>query len=277
MQASPSSQLGLRLISAMVLIAILLVIGVLGRPALLLFALIVAIGLQYEWNQVAKNINGLQGQLGDKLWLMTALVTSLGVVVDQPLSLAVLALVAIPTITLSIVMIKGTTEAFNKGLIFSVTVAQWVFMFYGLVLPLVCLSIIKLPKGSAWFFLLLFVALGTDTLAYFAGKKWGKALLAPEISPGKTREGALGGLVGSLLFGLLALALFSPELPPLKTVIVALGAGPMAIAGDLWESLLKRLAGVKDSGQLIPGHGGIMDRIDSILWVAPWVYAIAIL
>jgi len=109
-----------------------------------------------------------------------------------------------------------------------------------------------------------------DSGAYFAGRRWGRTRLAPVISPGKTREGAWGGLLASLLFALLAGALYSHSLRwTLACLLAVLLAMLFSIAGDLLESLMKRQSGIKDSGHIIPGHGGILDRLDSLLAAAP--------
>jgi phosphatidate cytidylyltransferase len=101
-----------------------------------------------------------------------------------------------------------------------------------------------------------------DTAAYFVGRAWGKRKLAPAISPGKTWEGAMGGLVGAALYAII-LAFFTQQGAWLALVATALLIGMASIVGDLFESAVKRRAGVKDSGALLPGHGGILDRIDS--------------
>ncbi|MDQ3474214.1 MAG: phosphatidate cytidylyltransferase, partial [Acidobacteriota bacterium] len=121
----------------------------------------------------------------------------------------------------------------------------------------------------SFFFLVL---MGADTAAYYVGKTFGKHKLAPSISPGKTWEGAIGGLVASLLLAALAHYWFFPELPlkvalPLAAVMIGLG-----ILGDLTESALKRGAGMKDAAKILPGHGGILDRLDSLLFNAPLIY-----
>ncbi len=108
-----------------------------------------------------------------------------------------------------------------------------------------------------------------DSGAYFAGRRWGRVKLAPRISPGKTREGVYGALVGAAICGAL-LAWFRPETgQPLLLVLFCVGVAFVSVFGDLFESLFKRLAGVKDSGRLLPGHGGMLDRIDSLTAAAP--------
>ena len=115
-----------------------------------------------------------------------------------------------------------------------------------------------------------------DSGAYFAGRRWGRVKLAPAISPGKTREGVYGALAGSVLWGLL-LAWYAPELGPLPILVIfCLLVCVISVIGDLFESLLKRQAGIKDSGNLLPGHGGVLDRIDSMTAVAP-VFAFGLL
>jgi phosphatidate cytidylyltransferase len=109
-----------------------------------------------------------------------------------------------------------------------------------------------------------------DSGAYFAGRRFGRHKLAPQISPGKTLEGVYGGLLASLLFAAVAGWALSGSLPwMLSFVAVALAATLFSVAGDLLESLMKRQSGIKDSGHIIPGHGGIFDRIDSLVAAAP--------
>jgi phosphatidate cytidylyltransferase len=108
-----------------------------------------------------------------------------------------------------------------------------------------------------------------DSFAYFAGRRWGRVKLAPLISPGKSREGVYGAMVGAALCGLL-LHQLRPETGPLHLlVILSVLVALISVIGDLFESLMKRQAGLKDSGNLLPGHGGMLDRIDSLTAAAP--------
>jgi phosphatidate cytidylyltransferase len=125
--------------------------------------------------------------------------------------------------------------------------------------------------GPAWVALVVALSFGNDTGAYFAGRGFGKHKLAPAISPGKTIEGALGGLVANLVIVAVAKAFFMTELTVRDVVMLAVPAAIVGPAGDLVESLLKRAAGAKDSGRLLPGHGGILDRIDALLFVGAYV------
>ena len=125
------------------------------------------------------------------------------------------------------------------------------------------------PKLLTLFFIVIFAG---DTGAYYAGRTVGRRKLAPRISPGKTWEGVVGGLAGNILAALIAHFTFFPELPVLHGVPLALVMGFLGITGDLVESLIKRGASAKDAGHLIPGHGGLLDRLDSMLFNAPVVY-----
>jgi phosphatidate cytidylyltransferase len=141
-------------------------------------------------------------------------------------------------------------------------------------LPIGAMVAVREVHGREALFLLMLTVMISDTAQYYSGRAFGRRLLAPRISPKKTIAGAVGGFV----FGGVVLALagrwWLPQAPlairaALGSVVVALG-----IAGDLFESMLKRSAGVKDSSTLIPGHGGVLDRIDALLFAAPVYYVV---
>jgi phosphatidate cytidylyltransferase len=134
-----------------------------------------------------------------------------------------------------------------------------------------------LPDGWIWLIFMLAGTWACDTAAYFVGKSLGKRRLAPALSPKKTLEGALGGLLGSVLVSYLFALYIYPFLPLDRMLLLGLMVGVAAMAGDLLESAFKREAGIKDSSRLIPGHGGILDRIDSTLFTAPLVYYFVVL
>jgi phosphatidate cytidylyltransferase len=123
---------------------------------------------------------------------------------------------------------------------------------------------------------LLFTVWACDVGAYLVGRRIGGPRLAPAISPGKTRSGALGGLLAAIAVGLLAAHFLSEVATPWRAALVACVLGVVAQAGDLLESFVKRRLEVKDSGHLIPGHGGLFDRLDGILAAAPVAAALAL-
>jgi phosphatidate cytidylyltransferase len=131
---------------------------------------------------------------------------------------------------------------------------------------------LRLQGGTGWVVLAFVLTWANDTTAYFAGLLFGKHKLYERVSPKKTWEGFAGGAVGSLVGALVIRATMLQELPVPAALLLGLGAAVLGPLGDFTESLLKRAAGVKDSGKLIPGHGGLLDRIDALLFVVPWVY-----
>jgi phosphatidate cytidylyltransferase len=136
----------------------------------------------------------------------------------------------------------------------------------------VILLLFSQPRGGLWVLLTMLYAFWSDTFGYFVGRSFGKHPLYPAVSPKKTVEGSIGGLGGALLGGLIAHFWFLPGLPLLDTIILSLVAAAAGQAGDLCESLIKRSIGVKDSGTLLPGHGGILDRVDALVFAAAVVY-----
>jgi phosphatidate cytidylyltransferase len=128
------------------------------------------------------------------------------------------------------------------------------------------------PPTGAWVFLAMALAWGSDTSAYFVGRKYGKTKLAPRISPKKTLEGAAGGLAASVVLAVV-ISFFLPSLGVLDAIALGILAGGAGQAGDLWVSVLKRSSGVKDSGGILPGHGGILDRADALAFTAPATWA----
>ncbi len=134
------------------------------------------------------------------------------------------------------------------------------------------ISIHGLENGKLWIVFLFLITWLGDSAAYYGGRKFGKRPLAPTISPGKTIEGSLFGLLGSLVGGVIATLTFLQEVSALHCLLAAIICGIIGQLGDLAESTLKRYTGVKDSGKLMPGHGGVLDRIDSLLFAGPVFY-----
>lgn len=130
----------------------------------------------------------------------------------------------------------------------------------------------NLPEGRLWVLFLIATVWAGDIAAYLTGSRWGRHKLYPKVSPKKTCEGLLGAIVGSTLVSLVFTSICFPFFRTSGSLFLGLGIGLLGQMGDLTESMLKRSAQVKDSGSLIPGHGGMLDRLDSFLFSAPFLH-----
>jgi len=135
------------------------------------------------------------------------------------------------------------------------------------IIPLRCFE-----NGIAWVLFVILAAFAGDTSAFYAGKSMGKTLLIPAVSAGKTVAGAIGSIVGTIIFCVLFKLLFLHDLPILHAIVLGFMGSIVGQLGDLCESAIKRSSMVKDSGFILPGHGGILDRVDSLIFMIPFVY-----
>ncbi len=175
------------------------------------------------------------------------------------------AFVALAAMTL--VVWRGGKDALPRA-------AAAVFPMLYIGLPIGAMAALRSLRGREALFLLLLTVIVSDTAQYYSGRAFGRRLLAPRISPKKTVEGAVGGFVfGALLLTIVG-AWWTPWLPPAERALLGIALVALGIAGDLFESMLKRSAEMKDSSALIPGHGGILDRIDALLFAAPIYYVV---
>jgi phosphatidate cytidylyltransferase len=199
--------------------------------------------------------------VGANVWILDRLVLS-SLTLDAILISGFIALAA-TTLT----SWKGERDALGRA-------AAAVFPMLYLGLPIGSMVAIRTLSGREALFLLMLTIMTSDTAQYYTGRAFGRRLLAPAISPKKTLEGAIGGFV----FGALLLAVagewWLPGFPIGFRALLGLALVALGIAGDLFESMLKRSAGVKDSSALIPGHGGVLDRIDALLFAAPVYYIV---
>lgn len=250
-----------RLLTALILVPVFLVILlVLPRPVgVLVFALMVLIGA-WEWSAFLRTGNSLAraGYVLVAAALM-ALAWQAGTTADglRWLLAGSLAWWLVAFIWVSV--FPGRVNAIAAGLAgLFVLVPAWV-----------ALSRLHLaaPVGPQWVVFLLVLVSLADVGAFFAGRQFGRLKLAPRVSPGKTWEGMFGGIVLAMCVALAATAWFSPPLGPFLALCAA--AVLLSVVGDLTESLFKRYAGLKDSGTIFPGHGGVLDRIDSVTAAAP--------
>jgi phosphatidate cytidylyltransferase len=161
---------------------------------------------------------------------------------------------------------KPTRDALMDGLVLVMGV-----LYIGLTLSYL-LQIRRLPEGTLLIFFLFFVTWAGDTGAYILGKSIGRHALAPVISPKKTYEGLAGGLALACVTALVARGWFLPAFSFMDCIALAVMLTVVGLIGDLAESAIKRSAGFKDSGARIPGHGGMLDRLDSLLFTGPALY-----
>lgn len=168
-------------------------------------------------------------------------------------------------------------------LIFPVTVKKQTFdvtsvmkvVFGFIYIPLMMsyfILIRKMADGVTWIYFILVLAFAGDTVAFYIGRKFGKTKLLPLISPGKSVEGTIGLIAGSTLACVLFQYFFLKEINIIHAIILGLVGSVIGQLGDLCESALKRASGLKDSGAILPGHGGILDRLDCLLFITPFVY-----
>ena len=166
----------------------------------------------------------------------------------------------------------GALGSWRGGANALATVSAALFPALYIGLPIGAMVAVRTFAGPRVLFLLMLTVMVSDTAQYYTGRAFGTRPLAPAISPKKTIEGAIGGFVfGTVLFVGVG-AWWVPGMPVIFRIGLGLALVALGIAGDLFESMLKRSAGVKDSSALIPGHGGILDRIDALLFAAPIYY-----
>jgi phosphatidate cytidylyltransferase len=259
------SNLQLRIVSGVFLaVAVLGLTWLGGWPFRLLAALIGAL-IFHEWT----NVSGLMKRdtpLFGAAWVLVAIaLVALVAGVDGPLMLGLAVAPALFVLAISVVRPLGGLAAL--GMVYAV-------------LPAISLALLRGGEHSGLIAMLYLFAVvwATDILAYFVGRAIGGPKLAPSISPGKTWSGAVGGAVAAVVAGLLvAIAAGHPS--PVVMGLLALPLSILSQAGDLFESGFKRRYGAKDSGNLIPGHGGVMDRVDGLvaaalaLYLAGWALA----
>jgi phosphatidate cytidylyltransferase len=189
------------------------------------------------------------------------------------------ALVFLPSPAVGAVLVAGLFCAFFLSLrdpqpsqgVRSVSEALLGVVYVGLLTPHLAL-IRTAPDGVGWTLFVFVVAMLGDTAGYAAGRTWGRHKLIPHISPGKTVEGSVGSFVGNLFGAGVMWYWFFPYRSLGELLFLGIVAGGLAQVGDLCESAIKRAFGAKDSGHLLPGHGGILDRLDSLLFPAAFIY-----
>jgi phosphatidate cytidylyltransferase len=267
-----------RILTALVLLPILIASIVVAKLALL-FAVLAAVamllGLMEFWILAGKQqirVDIPAGLLSAFALLVIFYFTQLNRLPDLLMIQVILLLLTAGALTAA--MLRGAPfERMVSSVGATVLSVMYVVLLGGHLIAVRSGFSATLSKHLLGFFFL--VLMGSDSAAYYGGRLFGRYKLAPSVSPGKTWEGAMAGMLASLLLAAGAHYWFFPELPLKFALPLAALMNVAGVLGDLTESALKRSAGAKDTAQILPGHGGILDRIDSLLFNAPLIYYFA--
>ena len=229
--------------------------------------------------QLKKKLNVLEEEI-EELEMEGAVLSGAAIVsMGGAFLIPLLAEVRFWLLTPSLVVVAVLMVAFTDALLFEEQIVNAPrrvgLAVLGAIYPGLLISALvrlrQLDRGEWWVMLALTVTWMNDTCAYFAGRAFGKHKLYPRISPSKTWEGAIGGGLGSMAGALVVQYFWIPQLSPWGAALIGAGAALIGPVGDLSESMLKRAYSAKDSGRLLPGHGGMLDRLDALLFNAPFV------
>jgi phosphatidate cytidylyltransferase len=252
-----------RIISALVLLPVVLgTIWFLPPIATLILGLVALVLAFFEYVTIAE-------KLGANVYSLVSLVATIATAVAMVTPGAPLDVVFIS----ALIVIGGLTVGAGEpgpGRLRDATASLFPLVYFGV--PIGALVAVRASVSREAVLLLIAVIVLSDTGQYYAGRAFGLRPLAPTISPKKTIEGAIGGLVVGTAATVAIGLYWLPGVPPLALALLGAALVALGIVGDLFESLLKRSAGLKDSSALIPGHGGVLDRIDSWLFAAPVYY-----
>jgi phosphatidate cytidylyltransferase len=268
-----TSGLALRVVSAVLAMSLLLAVGYYGGAAGLVVMSSIAILLGIaEYARMAFRDFNLPKEF---TWLFSVVsIVLYGVLLYyRDNGLIWLSLASAGFVCLSLVLTRNAVA--NEKLL--AALGMGIFgMVCVVAFPLYAVRLAQIEQGPVWFLFLMLVVFAGDTFAFFGGNFFGKHKLMPQISPNKTIEGSVTGLAGSCLVGCTYVTLAFPEIELWRVFIFCFVCGLVAQSGDLLMSLVKRVAQVKDSGAIMPGHGGVLDRLDGIYLAAPLVYAFAV-
>lgn len=257
----PTSALAKRLVSAVTLIPAVVWLTLAG-PAVVFHAVVIALAAGAAWELTRMFERAGRGTHG---WLTPAVAALVTASFVRP-RLVPAALTAAVLLTLAAPLWRRTapsTDAVTTTLL-AITYVGWM-LGHGVLLR-------ELPNGGPLVLLLLGVTWAGDSAAYFVGSTIGRTKLAPVVSPNKTIEGAVGQVVAAIIAAIALHGWLVPEWTWLAAAVAGVVLGTVAQIGDLAESVIKRSLGTKDTGGLIPGHGGVLDRLDSVLFNVPALY-----
>ena len=249
-------------------LAALVIWGILTQPENIIFysLLVVMLISGWEWAQ----LSGVQNSALRAVYallIVAGVYVSDKVITDPQWLTVVLSLTVLAWFIAIYHMFSKGPQPANQSL----SIAKLFIGVVALIPPVLALVLVR-SEGSGWLFYCLSIIWVADIGAYFSGKRFGKNKLAPKLSPGKTREGMYGAVFATTVYSFLAAFLFELQVIEIfMLLIIAALATFISVAGDLFVSLLKREKDLKDTGHILPGHGGILDRIDSVLSSAPFL------
>lgn len=245
------------------LVGIPIVLLALFGPILLaeIFIALIGLGMIYEYLKLTEHFN------------IAALIIIAGFMLTMIILAATLSIVQLEVLIISLILLSAAARWGLKLPLWN----TFGILYIGTPLALI-INLRVMEDGQKWLLMILLITWVTDSMALFGGKAFGRTKLAPTISPNKTREGTAIGVVSGFLIGMLGGALLGlVDQYPLTIVFTSLILPPLAVIGDLVESKLKRVYGKKDSGTFFPGHGGFLDRVDSILFTASALWLIVVI
>ncbi len=250
---------------ALIMVPPVLLLIILGPSSILHLMVLVAtfFGLREYYNLILPHSGWIERVVGIGLGLLFSILSSFGAIDAISLFFVVVLLVLS---VLFMAISEDLSSAISK-----MGMTLFGILFIGFLLAYVSL-IRNLPNGRLWVLFLMATVWAGDISALLIGSFLGRHKLYPKISPNKTFEGLGGSIVGSIIVAIAFALVFLPRLQKGMCVLLAIGIGVLGQLGDFTESMLKRGAHVKDSGTLIPGHGGMLDRLDSFLFSAPFLH-----
>jgi len=254
-----------KVVMAIAIVPPIILMIALGPPLILILMVLVAtfLGLREFYNLALPNSKGVERLVGMTLGLILSIIVTVGgVKIISPLFVLILILLSI--------LFMATAQNLSS-VISNIGITFFGIFYIGFLLSHVSL-IRNMAEGRAWVLFLIATVWAGDISAFLSGSLFGRHKLYPKISPKKTYEGLLGAIIGSIIVALAFALLFLPQSKKGVFVLLAIGLGILGQLGDFTESMLKRSAHVKDSGSLIPGHGGMLDRLDSFLFTAPFLH-----
>jgi phosphatidate cytidylyltransferase len=254
-----------RWITGIIAVPILVTLIIYAPPPLFdAFIILIILVAATEYNRM---IFG-EGRIREKTEIMAvSLIIPLAVIAgDTALVLAVVVLFMIAVFALHLLQVREGDTAIAS-------VANVVFG--SIYIPLTLSHFILVRRGDGgvvWIFFILVLAFAGDIAAFYVGRTWGRRKLLPAVSPGKTEEGMYGLIAGSTIACIVFQQIFLPQLPVVHAAVLGCVGSIIGQLGDLCESAIKRASGFKDSGALLPGHGGLLDRLDCLIFIVPFVY-----